>query len=75
MHLYLGERVEPRSVVIHERTDSFAIRRLNGQCDSVRLSAIECGERSIAAVARGSWFEREQPDRRGRRNKGPAPVR
>jgi hypothetical protein len=29
MHLYLGERVEPRSLVIHERTDSFAIRRLN----------------------------------------------
>jgi len=46
MHLYVVERVEPRSPVIHERTDSFAIRRLNGQCDSVRLIAIECGERS-----------------------------
>ena len=69
MHLYLGERVEPRSLVIHERTDSFAIRRLNGQCDSVRLSAIECGERSIEDQPL------EQLRREDLRGNGPAEMR
>ena len=47
VHLDLGERVEPRPLVRHERVDSFAIRRLEGQSDSDRLGAIECGECSV----------------------------
>ena len=35
------------ALVLDERIDSFAIRRLKGQRDSDRLSAVECRECSI----------------------------
>ena len=47
MDLDLGERAKPRPLVLDERIDSFAIRRLKGQRDSDRLSTIECREYSI----------------------------
>ena len=44
MDLDLGERAKPGPLVLDQRIDSFAIRRLKGERDSGRLSAVECRE-------------------------------
>ena len=66
MDLDLGQRAKPCPLVLDERIDSVAIRRLKGQRDSDRLTAVECGECSIEDQAL------KQLRREGLRRDGPA---